>query len=290
MESTPLVFVYDFDGTLAPGEMQEHSFIPDLGMESAEFWKQSNTLARDSHGDRILLYMYLMIKKAIENNLSRRRDSFREHGSRIKFFPGVKNWFHLVNEEGAKRGLRVEHFIISSGLLEMIEGTSIYPEFKRVFASTYLYDVDNIAVAPALAINYTTKTQFLFRINKNALDLEDDTTINAFIPKEDRAVPFENMVYIGDGSTDIPCFRLVREQGGHSIAVFDPQKPGLDARAEKLLDEQRVDFVSPADYRKEHPLYNFVLAIMNHVAARAALLQREKTSHRKAPPTPDRPG
>lgn len=281
---TPLVFIYDFDGTLAPGEMQEHSFIPAVGMKSRAFWKQSNDLAREAHGDRILLYMHLMLQEAIAHQLSRSREAFHEYGKGIKFFPGVEAWFQRINREGEKRGLAVKHYVISSGLLEMIEGTRIYPEFEKVFASTFLYDADGVAVGPALAINYTTKTQFLFRINKGALDLADDATVNAYIPKQDRAVPFENMVYIGDGSTDIPCFRLVREQGGTSVAVYDPAKPTLEGRAQKLIGEQRVDFVTAADYGKGSPLDAFMGAVMDAVAARARQRTLARQTRRKRTP------
>ena len=283
----PLVLIYDFDGTLAPGEMQEHSFIPSLGLKSAEFWAQSNEMARDSNGDRILLYMHLMLREAIAHNIRRSRAAFREHGRGMPFFPGVEAWFRRINEEGKKRGLEIQHFVISSGLLEMIEGSAIFPEFTKVFASTYLYDANDVAVAPALAINYTTKTQFLFRINKGALDLADDAAVNAYIDKQDRPVPFANMIYIGDGATDIPCFRLVREQGGTSIAVYDPRREGLDTRAAQLIDDHRVDFVAPADYRAGHALSDFVLAAMDQVAARTRMLHLARKGRQgKARPRP----
>jgi len=225
--------------------------------------------------------MHLMLKKAIENEIPRSRAVFQAYGAKVPLFDGLDTWFDRTNEAGRQRGLHVRHFLISSGLREMIEGTPVAKYFERIYASSYLYDENHVAVAPALALNYTTKTQFLFRINKGALDLADDSLINAFVPKPDRPVPFENMVYIGDGSTDIPCFRLVREQGGHSIAVYAPKKKGAKAKAEALIREERVDFAVPADYREGSLLEGRVLAVMDHVAALSTLRRLERAAQHK---------
>ncbi|MDO8944122.1 MAG: HAD family hydrolase, partial [Desulfobacterales bacterium] len=205
---------YDFDGTLAPGNMQEHSFIPALGHKKAtDFWSRSNEDAAKSQGDPILLYMRHMLEGAHHAGVKVDRKSFRDHGATIPLFPGVEDWFARINVAGKERGLDVQHFIISSGLRDIIEGTAIRKHFKAVFASGFLYDQHDVAVAPALAVNYTNKTQYLFRINKGALDLGDHKAINAHLPVDQRPVPFSRMLFIGDGETDVPCFRLVKDQG-----------------------------------------------------------------------------
>jgi phosphoserine phosphatase len=215
----PIAIAYDFDGTLAPGNMQEHSFLPDIGRTPEQFWAETKELARSNDMDEILAYMWLMLKHAKNVNLSIRRDSFVKHGKTIKFFPGVEDWFQRINNHAKKHGARIDHYIISSGLRELVEGTTIRKHFKNVFASGFMYDADQIATWPALAVNYTNKTQHLFRINKGINNSYDNTNINKFMPLALRPIPFDNIIYIGDGETDIPAMKMVKYQGGHSIAV-----------------------------------------------------------------------
>ena len=217
----PLAIIYDFDGTLAPGNMQERQFIPNIGMTAAEFWHEVDSLAEVNHADGILSYMFVMLEKAKAARMPVRREDLVARSREIEFFPGVEGWFERMNAYGQEKGVSVEHYVISSGNSEIIEGTSIASEFSRIYASKFLYDADGFAVWPAVAINFTTKTQYLFRINKGAHDWKDSSIINRFVPQEERPVPFENMVYIGDGETDVPCFRLVKDLGGLSIVVYD---------------------------------------------------------------------
>jgi hypothetical protein len=200
-----------------------------------------------------------------------------EHGSAIEMFAGVSTWFDRVNSKSAARGLAAEHYIISSGIREMIEGTSIAKKFKKIFASSFLYDENGVAIWPSLAINYTTKTQYLFRINKNTLDVWDHSRINQFIPRQERHVPFDRMVFIGDGETDIPCMRLVTEQGGYAIAVYPPGTKGAKARVQSLIEEQRARFVAPADYTAGSQMDLIVDAILDDIQARIAM-QRLQTA------------
>jgi phosphoserine phosphatase len=270
----PVAIAYDFDGTLAPGNMQEHVFLPKLGLDPAAFWKRTNDLAREQQGDRILAYMHRMLVEAQHADIPMRRADWVAHGAGITLFPGVETWFQRIGEAAARRGLDVKHYVISSGLRELIEGTPIRPYFDAVFASGFLYNASGMAVGPAVAVNYTTKTQYLFRINKGALDLADDTAVNAWRRPEERPVPFTSMVFIGDGETDIPCFRLVKEQGGHSIAVFpDGDSRRADA-ARLLIEEGRVHCAVPADYRAGSELEARVLAVLDLLAARDRILRR----------------
>jgi phosphoserine phosphatase len=269
MSKISVAIAYDFDGTLVPGNMQEHVFLPKLGVEKADFWKKSNAMAVEQQGDKILTYMHQMLKFANFHDQPMRKQDWQEHGRGITFFPGVESWFDRINAAGQQRGIEVSHFIISSGLREMIEGSSISRHFTKIFASAFLYDGSQVAMAPALAVNYTTKTQFLFRINKDALDVADEEAVNAFVEPDQRPVPFTNMIFIGDGDTDIPCFRLVKEQGGHSIAVLDPQRHDKVDAAKRLLSDRRVHCVVPADYSPDGELEARVLAVLDLIRARA---------------------
>ncbi len=264
----PLAIIYDFDGTLAPGNMQERQFIPDIGMTASEFWTEVDTLAREHHADGILTYMFVMLEKARAAGRPVRRDDLVAKSHEIEFFPGVEDWFDRIDGYGRKSGVSVEHYVISSGNSEIIEGTSIADRFAHIYASKFLYDQKGFAVWPAVAINFTTKTQYLFRVNKGAHDLEDSSVINKFVPPEQRPVPFQNMIYIGDGETDVPCFRLVKDLGGLSIAVFDD---GAYQQAEQYRREGRVNSVAPAVYTEGSDLDCSVKSYIDLVAARSTL-------------------
>jgi 2-hydroxy-3-keto-5-methylthiopentenyl-1-phosphate phosphatase len=208
-----LALMYDFDKTLCTKDMQEYTFIPNVGMTPAEFWTESNTLAKERKMDGILAYMYVMLQKAHAARQSIRREDFVKLGKDLEFYPGVEDWFGRINQIGEDLGVKVEHFIISSGLQEIIEGSSIYKYFNKVFACEFLYDENDVACWPKNVVNYTTKTQFLFRINKGVLDISNDDDLNKYTPEDERPVPFRNMIYIGDGLTDVPCMKLVKANG-----------------------------------------------------------------------------
>ncbi len=272
----PMAIVYDFDGTLAPGNMQEPQFIPAIGMKPKEFWSEVNGLSEKHQADATLMYMYWMLKKADESGVSVRMEDFRNRSQEIELFEGVIDWFERINGYGESKGVRVEHYIVSSGNAEIIEGTPIASKFKKIYASRFMFDHNGVAVWPALAVNYTTKTQYLFRINKGAHDLSDDSKINQYVKMQDRPIPFENMVYLGDGATDVPCFRLVKDLGGLSIAVFKPHTRGARDEAERFRQEGRVHSVVPANYTDGSQLDQTIKANISHVAAREALSRELK--------------
>lgn len=274
-KKVPFAIAYDFDGTLAPGNMQERDFIPAIGANTEDFWDEVKRLARSHEGDQILAYMGLMLKKAAAADVAVRKEDFRRYGRKLRLFPGLvdyvdrkkekrKGWFNRINAYADAAGISVEHFVISSGVRDMIEGSSIGNVFKKIYASGFQFDVNGVAVWPALSVNYTTKTQFLFRINKGSLDVFDDSVINRYVPDEERAVPFRNIVFIGDGDTDIPCFRLVKELRGHSIAVY-PNKTGARAKPELLMKEGRINYFALADYREGCSIDRIVKAIIDKV-------------------------
>lgn len=272
----PVAIAYDFDGTLSPGNMQEYEFVPNIGMKTKAFWNEVNKLAKEQEADRVLAYMYLMLTKAATNRVQVRKANFEKYGESVELFKGVESWFDRINKFAKKKGIRTEHFIISSGIREMVAGTPIAYNFKAIFASSFFYDHHGVACWPALAVNYTTKTQYLFRINKGALDINDDKKINAFVRMEDRQIPFGNIILIGDGETDIPCFSLVKNLGGHSIAVYKPKTKGAKGKAEKLIGDERVNFVAPADYSNGSYIDTIIKAVLDKIASDTELISLGK--------------
>ena len=281
-QGTPMAVIYDFDGTLAPGRMQDRRFIPDMGVDVEEFWNEVNRTTAQHGADPILCYMHVMLKKSREAGIEVRREDLEARGRETAFFPGVESWFGRCNGYARERGVNLEHYVVSSGNSEIIEGTSVAGEFRRIYASRFLYDERGVAVWPAVAINFTTKTQYLFRINKGALDETDLPLINKYVPHSQRAVPFGSMVYVGDGETDVPCFRVMRDMGGLSLAVHDE---GQRENALQYLHDGRVDAVAPADYRACQALEDIVRRRIDLVSAQHHLDQTmNRTMYQKMDP------
>ncbi|MCD8073358.1 MAG: haloacid dehalogenase-like hydrolase [Alistipes sp.] len=262
-----VALIYDFDGTLSPGNMQEYDFIPTVGKSNREFWQDSNDLAEEQDADPILAYMYKMLHEARSTGLSLRKDAFMASGSKITLYPGVEQWFARINTYAAQRGIVIHHYINSSGLKEMIEGTSIAKEFRKIYACSFLYDVDGVAYWPAVAVNYTNKTQFIFKINKGVESVYDSKEVNKYLPENQRPVQFRHMIYFGDGTTDIPCMRLVKAQGGHSIAVYNPVSKANKTASERLVRDDRVNYVCEADYSENGRIDAVVKTIIDKIAA-----------------------
>ena len=261
-----IAICYDFDGTLALGNMQEYDFIPSLKMRDIEFWQEVESFAKNNKADCILSYMYLMLKKAKEKKIPICKEDFKNYGKKIVLFAGVSDFFNRINEFASLYNIKLKHYIISSGLKEMIKGTSIAHEFNKIYASGFCYDEKNQAVWPSLAINYTTKTQYLFRINKGSFDVYDNSIINKFVPHKKRKVPFSNMVFIGDGETDIPCMRLIKAQGGHAIAVYNPKDSEQKKRAQEIITDGRANLLAPADYCENSIIDKTIKAIIKKIA------------------------
>ena len=259
--------IYDFDGTLSPGNMQEYDFIPAIGKSNKEFWHDCNELARVQDADMTLTYMARMIQEARSKGLSLKREAFQESGRRITLYAGVEQWFARINAYAAERGVKMLHYINSSGIKEIIEGTPIAGEFRKIYACSFLYDVDGIAYWPGVAVNYTNKTQFIFKINKGVESVFDATLVNQYIEESKRPVPFKRMIYVGDGTTDIPCMRLVKNFGGHSIAVFNPEEEGRRRQMQSLIHDNRVNFVCSADYSDGEEMDLVVKSIIDKIAA-----------------------
>lgn len=260
-----VALVYDFDGTLSAGNMQEYDFIPAVGKSNKEFWAQSNKIAQEQDADPILVYMYRMLHEARSTGKSLRRDAFIESGRHIELYEGVREWFTRMNEYADSKGVTLQHYINSSGIKEMIEGTPISGEFRKIYACSFLYDVDGVAYWPAVAVNYTNKTQFIFKINKGIESVYESKLINQYIAEEQRPIQFKHIIYFGDGTTDIPCMKLVKQQGGHSIAVYNPRSEEKRMEMEQLITDNRVNYVCPANYTENHELDALVKTIIDKI-------------------------
>lgn len=266
-EALPVLAIcYDFDKTLSPDDMQAQGYIQSMGYDIKAFWEESNGMARTNDMDSNLSYMYKMVQEA-EGRIVFSKEKLMDYGSKVKLFPGVEEWFHRINEYGKEHNVIVEHYIISSGLKEMIEGTKLAKErvFEKIYASSFFYNERGVAKWPAQVINYTSKTQFLFRIEKGVLDI-NDSGVNEYFPSEQMRVPFRNMVYIGDSDTDIPCMKLVNSYGGHSVGVYDPST-GNKEKVYKMIKDNRVRYFAEADYSYGKKLDLLIKDIIKKTAA-----------------------
>lgn len=275
-EDKPVIAIcYDFDKTLSPNDMQAQGFIQAVGFDVEDFWKASNKLSSENEMDQNLAYMYKMIEES-NGRIQFTKTMLMEYGAKVKLFPGVKEWFERMKEYGRKYGVIVEHYILSSGLKEMIEGTEIADAFEKIYACSFYFDGDGIVRWPAQVVNYTNKTQFLFRIEKGMLDI-NDPGVNDAIPADEIRVPFRNMVYIGDSETDVPCMKLVNSRGGHSIGVFNPET-GKKEKVYKMIREKRIKYFAPSDYTEGSELDRLVKGIIRN-AASTEILERTHEKH-----------
>lgn len=269
MNKKPILAIcYDFDKTLSPDDMQAQGYIQSINYEVADFWKESNQLAVDNDMDQNLAYMYMMSNKS-RGKVLFTKETLIKDGAKVKLFPGVDTWFDRINQYGEEKGVIVEHYIISSGLKEMIEGTEVADKFKKIYASSFYFDSAGVAVWPAQVVNYTNKTQYLFRIKKGVLDINDQN-VNAYFESDQYRVPFRNMIYIGDSDTDIPCMKLVNINGGHSIGVYNSQTEDK-SKVFRMLDENRIKYFVPADYTENSKLETLIKQIIDRTISNEIL-------------------
>lgn len=268
-----LAICYDFDKTLSPDDMQAQGYIQSVGYDVQKFWDESNDLAKANDMDNNLAYMWKMVQES-EGRMVFNKEKLAEYGARVMLFDGVEDWFERIRAYGKTRNVIVEHYIISSGLKEMIEGTKMARAgaFEKIYASSFYFNDRGVAKWPAQVINYTSKTQFLFRIEKGVLDI-NDPGVNAYFSPEEIRVPFRNMVYIGDSDTDIPCMKLVNTYGGHSIGVYDPATQNKE-KVYKMMHDKRIRYYAPADYTELSELDLLVKAIIDKTAANEILEDR----------------
>ena len=279
MKKRPIIaFLYDFDKTLCTTDMQDYAFIPSLGYTPGEFWGIANSFGWKNRMDGLLAYMYTMIDECRKKNIRLDRDYMVSCGRSIALFPGVKDWFARINAFGAQQGVQVEHYVLSSGLKEIIEGSGISHEFKEIYACEFLYNEDGLAYWPKLDVNFTNKTQFVYRINKGVLDIANDKDLNASMPDDSKRIPFTNMIYVGDGLSDVPCMKMMRAYGGQAVAVYqDGNRPGV----EDLLAKGRVDFIFPADYSEGTMLDTTMKNIIRKMAITDLLAEENQEQLRR---------
>ena len=263
MERPIIAIMYDFDKTLCTKDMQDYGFIPDLDMQPSEFWQKANSFGSAAEMDGVLAYLYTMIEECRRKGISLTREKLIGNGRDIELFPGVREWFERINLYGAAQGVQIEHYVISSGLKEIIEGSGIADKFTKIFACEFLYDENGEALWPKTAVNYTNKTQFVYRINKGVLDISNDTDLNRSMPDDSKRVPFTNMIYVGDGLSDVPCMKMMKAYGGCAIAVYQDSNR---EKVEELLKGDRVDFIFPADYTKDGGLNKTVHNLIKKIA------------------------
>ncbi len=268
----PIVAIcYDFDKTLSPQDMQNFALIPKLNCDVQQFWKASNDYAEKHGMDKILAYMKMILDKAGTEVRITEQD-FKELGKDIELYAGVESWFERINAIAGKIGLNVEHYIISAGLKEIISGTPVAKYFTEIYASSFAYGTYGQPVWPRQVVNYTSKTQYLFRISKDCLDLADEDSVNEYKPDDERRIPFRNFIYIGDSETDIPAMKIVKTGGGTSVGVYNPSLSNY-GRVTRLLQQQRIDYLAPADYSKGGETEKLISAILSKIKATEDLIR-----------------
>lgn len=277
MKRNIVALIYDFDKTLTDKDMQDYGFIPSLGMTPEDFWRDCNNMAHEKKMDGILAMMYFMIERARGKSVLT-ADTLKELGKDVNYYPGVTEWFDAVNEYGKSKGVVIEHYIISSGLKKIIEGTEIAKNFCEIFASEFVYDEYGVPYWPAVALNYTSKIQFLYRINKGIFDVSDDKNLNDSMEERNRRIPFCNMIYIGDGLTDVPSMKVTRLNGGHSIGVYADEQEN----ARKMMKAGRINFMAKADYTKDSELMCIVKRIVDMLAAENDLMELSLSQYDKS--------
>jgi phosphoserine phosphatase len=266
VKKNTIAIVYDFDGTLSPLPMQEYTVLPKIPIQPGKFWSEVKSENKQKEGDEIITYMMLMLKKANDAQVKITREDLGKLASKISYYPGVEKFFERINafvksSSGAKANVR--HYIISSGLKEILCKIKIKKHFHNIFASEYAYDHYGAAQYPKLVVTDTVKTQFLFRINKGREKLSE--SINESMDEEVRPIPFSNIVYIGDGMTDVPCMTVAIKNGGYAIAVYKPKThKGLDV-CRKLFEAGRVNFIAPADYEQDKELEKYLKVIVESI-------------------------
>ena len=273
MAKPTIAIMYDFDKTLCTTDMQEYDFIKNLGITPSEFWGECSKLTEKNEMDKILAYMYVMIKKCKEKNIPLTRKYLNECGKNVILYKGVSTWFDRIAEYAKKLNVNVEHYIISSGITEIIEGTPIAKNFKHIYGCKFIYDEKGNAMWPGLAINFTLKTQYIFRIAKGVLDVRDDDNLNNH-QDGGKKIPFENMIYIGDGLTDVPCMKLLKDKGGKAIAIYPSQNERKQAN--KLVKDERINYVCVADYSYNSTLEKIVKLMMDSIHMVSELKEREQ--------------
>lgn len=270
--SLKVALIYDFDKTLSTTDMQDYGFIKNLGITPKEFWENTTNLVNKLECDKVLAYMYMMVKSCKDLNIPLTKEYLKECGKNIILHNGVDTWFKRINTYAISLGIEIEHYIVSSGITEIILGTDIEKYFKNIFGCSFIYDDNGIATWPKMAINYTQKTQFIVRIAKGVFDVTDDDSVNK---KQSKLyIPYNNMIYIGDGLTDIPCMNMVKSKGGYSIALYNEN---TRKKVLPLVKDNRVNVACLNDYSENSKLEESVKLMLSNMILKYNLEQKEKS-------------
>lgn len=266
-----IAILYDFDKTLSTTDMQEYEFIKNLGLTPQEFWGKTAKITEENGMDRILSYMYLMVDECKKKGIKLTREYLQECGRKVILYRGVSSWFERINQYAESIDAQVEHYIISSGITEIIEGTPIAKYFKKIYGCKFMYDANGEAIWPAMAVNFTLKTQYIFRISKGVLDVMDDANLNRH--QAEKRIEYYNMIYIGDGQTDVPSMRVIKDKGGKTIALYPSGK--VD-NVKNLVDDNRTDYVCVADYSAGSSLEKMVKMTIEIMTLKEQLKNKEE--------------
>ena len=271
IKTITVAICYDFDGTLSPFDFFGDDFLSSLGINQMQFWRECDEQAKMHRADPILIRMKLLLDMTRNKEAQITKKALADFGKNIQLYPGLEEWFDRINEYGWTNKIMVEHYLISSGIKEMIEGSVIQENFKNIFASSYVFDEQGVAIWPAMAVNYMTKTQFLLRINKGITDISNPRSIYSYQPVNQTPIPFSRIIYVGDGSADIPCMQLVKDRGGHSIVVYAPRHCYKKEGAEVLVGDGLASFMATADYRKGKSLDKLIKSVLKSIAMKQKL-------------------
>ncbi len=267
-----IAIVYDYDQTLSPSYMQDEVVFPTFGIDGKSFWRRCTEFVREQGYDSELAYMKVLLDTLGMDRPT--NDELRKLGAKLNFYKGLPEMFDdfrddLLSEEQIAHGITVEHYIISSGMKVLIEGSRLAPYVRAIFGCEFAEDEQGRITFPKRVISHTQKTQFLFRINKGLLDMSQD--VNDHMEAGIRPIPFSNMIYLGDGPTDVPCFTVMRKNDGHAIAVYnpdDPERVGFKKCYQLSTHADRVRHIAPADFRRNSHLRLLLEQMVAEIASR----------------------